>query len=98
MSVVVATRGRPQLLRRAVESILGQEYPGALECVVVFDQEEPAEIPLPAPAGRQLRTPANRRTPGLAGAGNTGITATDGELIASATTMTPGCPASSTSR
>ena len=82
VSVVVATRGRPQLPRRAVASILGQTYPGALECVLVFDQNEPADLQVEVPPGRQLRMLTNTRTPGLAGARNTGIAATDGALIA----------------
>jgi glycosyltransferase involved in cell wall biosynthesis len=82
VSVIVATRGRPQLLRRAVVSILGQAYPGALECVLVFDQTEPADVQVDVPPGRRLRVLANTRTPGLAGARNTGIAATDGALIA----------------
>jgi len=82
VSVIVATRGRPQLLRRAVVSILGQAYPGALECVLVFDQTEPADVQVDVPSGRRLRVLTNTRTPGLAGARNTGIAATDGALIA----------------
>jgi glycosyltransferase involved in cell wall biosynthesis len=82
VSVIVATRGRPQLLHRAVVSILGQAYPGALECVLVFDQTEPADVQVDVPPGRRLRVLANTRTPGLAGARNTGIAATDGALIA----------------
>jgi glycosyltransferase involved in cell wall biosynthesis len=82
VSVIVATRGRPQLLRRAAASILGQSYPGNLECVLVFDQQEPADVPLEVPEGRQLRVMTNTRTPGLAGARNTGITSTCGMVIA----------------
>jgi glycosyltransferase involved in cell wall biosynthesis len=80
---VVPTRHRPELLLHAVTSILGQSYPGKLECLVVFDQSEPAAAPLgEIPAGRQLRVLANTRTPGLAGARNAGITAAVGTVIA----------------
>jgi glycosyltransferase involved in cell wall biosynthesis len=82
VSVIVATRDRPALLERAVTSILRQSYPGELECVVVFDQSTPVPVPVEVPAGRKLRTVTNTRTPGLAGARNTGIAATDGALIA----------------
>jgi Glycosyltransferase like family 2 len=82
VSVIVATRDRPALLERAVRGILDQTYPGLLECVVVFDQSEPVAVPVDVPAGRRLTTMANTRTPGLAGARNTGIEATDGALIA----------------
>jgi glycosyltransferase involved in cell wall biosynthesis len=82
VSAIVATRDRPRLLERAVASILGQSYPGELVCVVVFDQSTPADIPLSVPPGRRLRTIANVGAPGLAGARNTGIAASQGALIA----------------
>jgi glycosyltransferase involved in cell wall biosynthesis len=82
VSVVVPTRGRPELLRHAVTSVLGQSYPGELECLVVFDQSEPAPLPGEMPAGRQLRLLNNTREPGLAGARNSGITAAAGSVIA----------------
>jgi glycosyltransferase involved in cell wall biosynthesis len=82
VSVVVPTRGRPELLRHAVTSILGQSYPGELECLVVFDQSELAPLPGEMPAGRQLRLLTNTREPGLAGARNSGITAAAGSVIA----------------
>ena len=82
VSVIVATRDRPALLERAIRSILGQSYAGPVQCVVVFDQSEPAALPIDVPAGRQLQQVVNTRTPGLAGARNTGITSSDGALIA----------------
>jgi glycosyltransferase involved in cell wall biosynthesis len=83
ISVVVATRNRPELLLAAVRSILGQDYPGEIECMVVFDQSEPVTPPAGSLAPRrQLRVLTNARTPGLAGARNTGILAAAGELIA----------------
>lgn len=82
VSVVVPTRDRPELLRRALNSILSQEYAGEIECLVVFDQEEPdhgveARGPL-----RSVRVLANERTPGLAGARNTGAFTARRELLA----------------
>ncbi len=82
VTAVVATRHRPALLQRAVRSILSQSYPGEVECVVVFDQSQPAEVPVEVPAGRRLRLVTNTRTPGLAGARNTGIAAGDGAVVA----------------
>lgn len=84
VSVIIATRGRPDLLRSAVRSILGQDYPGEITLTVVFDQTEVDplhDITVPA-VRRRLRTVPNTRTPGLAGARNTGIQAATGELIA----------------
>ena len=82
VSVVVATRHRPELLRRAVSSILGQDYPGVVECVVVFDQSEPELGWGELEGQRRLRCTSNRRSPGLAGARNTGVMLTEGELVA----------------
>jgi glycosyltransferase involved in cell wall biosynthesis len=82
VSVVVPTRDRPEQLRRAVAAILGQTYPGLVECVVVFDQSDPDLVWAPLPAGRRLVLVANTRTPGLAGARNSGILAATGELVA----------------
>jgi glycosyltransferase involved in cell wall biosynthesis len=82
VSVVVPTRDRPQLLRRAVAAILGQTYQGPVEVVVVFDQSDP-QLPWPdLPPGRRLVLRRNQRTPGLAGARNSGILAATGELVA----------------
>lgn len=84
VSVVIPTRGRPELVRAAVRAALAQEYEGHIEVIVVFDQQ--AVDPLDdirVPAGpRGLRTLANSRTPGLAGGRNTGILAARGELVA----------------
>lgn len=87
VTVVIATRDRPVLLRRAVESVLAQRYPGAVEVIAVFDQSAPeADLASdgagPEGGARRVRVLANERTPGLAGARNTGITAATGELVA----------------
>jgi len=83
VSVVIATRGRPELLRKAVSAALSQDYSGSLEVLVVFDQVEIDRLAdVAVPEGRRLRTIENTRTPGLAGGRNTGILAADGELVA----------------
>jgi glycosyltransferase involved in cell wall biosynthesis len=82
VSVVVATRDRPELLRRAVAAILGQTYPGPLQCVVVFDQSDPdLDWGDPGPR-RRLVLVRNQRAPGLAGARNSGALHADGDLLA----------------
>jgi glycosyltransferase involved in cell wall biosynthesis len=76
---VVATRDRPAELRAALAAVLAQDYPGRLSVVVVFDQAEPD----PTVAGdKRVFVRANDRSPGLAGARNTGILALDTELVA----------------
>ena len=85
VSVVIATRDRPELLRRAIGSVLAQAYPGRIECVVVFDQAPTFDLGDVAPADggdRTLRVIDNRRTPGLAGARNAGADRAFGDLLA----------------
>ena len=85
VTVVIPTRGRPELLARALRSIYAQRYDAHIECLVVLDGPDAATGPFPAPAQgsrRSLRVIANTRKPGLAGARNTGILAAHGELVA----------------
>ena len=88
VSVIVATRSRPELLRLSARSILRQHYRGPIELVVVFDQTDPdptlaADLVLTEHAGpRSLRVLANHRTPGLAGARNSGVEVAVGEMLA----------------
>jgi len=87
VAVVIATRDRPELLRRAVASVLAQRYPGDIEVLAVFDQCDPdADLARDEPAAggaqRRVRVLANARTPGLAGARNTGITTAATDLVA----------------
>lgn len=82
VGVVVATRDRPGPLRAALASILGQEYMGDVEVVVVFDQSE-ADLSLEQTTGdRRVRVVTNSRTPGLAGGRNTGILSLDTPYVA----------------
>ncbi len=82
VSVIVATRDRPRLLRIALDSIRAQDYDGDIEALVVFDQSEPDTAITDADPHRRVRTLRNTRTPGLAGARNTGAEAATGTLLA----------------
>jgi glycosyltransferase involved in cell wall biosynthesis len=82
VTAIVATRERPVQLLRAVQSMVGQSYPGEVECVIVFDQSDPVPVEIELPPRRRLRLLTNTRTPGAAGARNTGIVASNGELVA----------------
>lgn len=83
VGVVVPTRDRPDQLRAAIGSILAQDYPGAVEIVVVYDHSAPDRSVADRAAARPVRVLANgHRTPGLAGARNTGVLALDTELVA----------------
>ncbi|MEZ5377431.1 MAG: glycosyltransferase family 2 protein [Acidimicrobiales bacterium] len=73
VSVVIATRDRPQLLARAIAGVLAQDDVGDLEIVLVFDHSEPDHsLGLDEP-GRRIRVTTNERKPGLAGARNSGV-------------------------
>ncbi|MCI0689843.1 MAG: glycosyltransferase family 2 protein [Sporichthyaceae bacterium] len=82
VTVAVATRDRPELLAKAIESILDQDYPGEIEIAVVFDQSTPDHGLASRRPGRTVRMLTNARTPGLAGARNSGISATASALVA----------------
>jgi len=82
VTVVVPTRNRPDFLRKAVDCVMRQDYPGEIECLVVFDGTDP-DLALVLPgAARSVSVTTNHRTPGLAGARNSGILESDGELVA----------------
>lgn len=81
VSAVIPTHDRPQMLKRAVEAVLQQAYAGHIECVVVFDKSTPERPPVVVPDNRTLVLVENSRTSGLAGARNTGVLASTGELV-----------------
>jgi glycosyltransferase involved in cell wall biosynthesis len=82
VSAVIATRNRPELLAGAIDGVVGQDYPGVVECVVVFDQSAPDPSLERDDARRPVRVVTNGRSPGLAGARNSGVLSATGELIA----------------
>lgn len=82
VSVVIATRDRPRLVRRAVRSVLDQDDVGPLEILLVFDGTDIDALPDIDPGAHRIRTLPNLRSPGLAGARNTGILAAAAPLIA----------------
>jgi glycosyltransferase involved in cell wall biosynthesis len=83
VSVVIATRNRPEMLREAIAAVVGQTYAGPVECVIVFDQTEPDQDVVSTDPRRVVRVMGNtERKPGLAGARNTGILASEGEYVA----------------
>lgn len=77
VSVVIATRDRPELLRRAIDGIVAQRHDADVEIIVVFDRSEP-DRSLETDGDGRIGSPrivvtANDRSPGLAGARNSGI-------------------------
>lgn len=86
VGVVIPTRDRPELLRRAIASVVDQDYAGPVVVVVVHDRSKPDRtVESSGPggdAGRVVRVMENGRTPGLAGARNSGILSLDTDLVA----------------
>ncbi len=82
VTAVIPTHNRPVQMRRALESVLAQDYEGDIDVVVVFDPEEPYLPDVPVPAHRSVTTIANDRSRGLAGARNSGIMAATNDYVA----------------
>ncbi len=81
VGVVIPTRNRPELVRKAIAAVRAQRYPGEMKVVVVYDQTEPDYL-LASTDGVPVLVLTNWRTSGLAGARNTGILALDTEYVA----------------
>ncbi|KRE62026.1 glycosyltransferase [Nostocoides sp. Soil756] len=83
VGVVLVTHDRPVLMRAALDSILAQDYPGRIHVVVVFDRTEPdGSLVRATEEARRVSVITNTRSPGLAGARNSGVMAFDTELVA----------------
>jgi glycosyltransferase involved in cell wall biosynthesis len=82
VDVVIATRDRIDLLKRAVRSVARQDYPAEIRIIVVFDQSPAVDDLGPVADNRSIAVTQNDRTPGLAGARNTGILAARADLVA----------------
>ncbi len=82
VTVIIPTHNRPQLMRRALSSVLAQTYEGDIEVIVVFDACEPELPQIALPPNRVIRPLSNTRTRGLAGARNTGILASSHDWVA----------------
>lgn len=84
VTVVVPTRGRRELVRIAVESVVAQRYAGDVHCIVVHDQEQADQtlVELATP-GRTVRVMVNDGTPGLSGSRNAGLVGVETDFVAS---------------
>lgn len=82
VTTVVPTHDRPEMMRRAVASVVAQDYPGRIETIVVFDKADPDPTLVSDDPRRPVSVVRNDRTPGLAGARNTGILAATADLVA----------------
>jgi hypothetical protein len=84
VTVIMPTRNRPELVRESIAAVIGQDYPGRIECIVVHDQEPPdEELTRLSTPRRTVRVVTNSHSPGLPGARNTGLDVARDEYIAS---------------
>lgn len=82
VSVVIPTRGRPELVRRAVESVFAQTYRD-FEIIVVIDGPDPAtEAALGEFTDSRLHVLTFAESQGGSDARNAGIAASKGEWVA----------------
>src|SRR5215470_8856768 len=81
VGVVIPTRDRPELMLRALDAALAQDYAGPLRIIVVYDGTPP-EYLLARALPRPVLVLSNWRTPGLAGTRNTGVLGLDTDLVA----------------
>lgn len=81
VTVIVPTKDRPELLRRALDGIAASDYAGDLRCLVVYDGPE-ADVSVSRGGDRPVVALTNTRKPGLAGARNTGVQLANTELVA----------------
>jgi glycosyltransferase involved in cell wall biosynthesis len=82
VSAVIPTHGRPQQVKNAVDSVLAQDYPGPIECIVLHDNEEPNPALASSDPHRRVRVLTNQtRSHSRPGGRNAGIEAASGELI-----------------
>jgi len=82
VSVVIPTHDRPELMKRAVESVVSQDYDGQVEIIVVFDACAPVLPEVSLDTRHSLVAVVNERTRGLAGARNSGILAASHDYVA----------------
>ena len=82
ITAVIPTHNRPEQMKRALESVLQQDYEGVIEVIIVFDAEPPYLPEVEIPSTRTVITTANGRSRGLAGARNTGIVAASHDFVA----------------
>lgn len=83
VSAIITTHNRAHLLRRAIQSVLAQDYPN-LELIVVDDgSTDGTEALVRGYSARGVRYLRHSRNRGLAAAGrNTGIDSANGEYVA----------------
>lgn len=82
VATIVATRDRPEMLRETIAAINAQDYEGVITTVVIFDVTEPDYSLVVEGGNRPVVVVPNARVQGLQGARNTGLQASESDLVA----------------
>ena len=82
VATIVATRDRPEMLRETLAAIAAQDYDGVITTYVIFDVTEPDTSLAVDGGNRPVVVVPNARVQGLQGARNTGLLASDSDLVA----------------
>lgn len=82
VDVVICTHQRPELLRKAVKSVLEQDFAGEITVHVVFDRSNPEWSLASDTPKRKVTVLENTRSAGLAGARNSGVQNGSAPLVA----------------
>ncbi|MGB3763160.1 MAG: glycosyltransferase family 2 protein, partial [Ornithinimicrobium sp.] len=82
ITVVIATRDRPELMREALEAVRAQQHEAVVRTILVFDQSQPDLSLVDEDPLRPVDVVRNHRREGLAGARNTGIELATTPLVA----------------
>lgn len=82
VATIVATRDRPEMLRETLAAINAQDYEGVITTIVIFDVTEPDYSLVVEGGNRPVVVVPNSRVQGLQGARNTGMGASESDLVA----------------
>ena len=82
VATIVATRDRPEMLRETLAAITAQDYDGVITTYVIFDVTEPDMSLVVDGGNRPVVVVPNARVQGLQGARNTGLLASESDLVA----------------
>lgn len=82
LTVVLSTYNRPVEVRQALAAIVGQDYDGPIETIVVWDKNEPEHELSSMDPHRPVQTISNDHTPGLPGGRNCGVAKASAPVVA----------------
>ncbi|MGI9578791.1 MAG: glycosyltransferase family 2 protein [Microthrixaceae bacterium] len=82
LTVVLSTHNRPVEMRQALAAIVGQDYDGPIETIIVWDKTTPEHELSSIDPHRPVQTISNDHTPGLPGGRNSGVAKASAPVVA----------------